>query len=170
MLLQQCITLDCTVGRCGLHSSKRSLMSWVSVIPKEGRGPSFGLTLTFPKKKKQKFSTTKKKNISKNSKKSVSYQKKGGRGHARPSFFWYDTYSGHKEPFRVTRPMCGAVCLASEAWSVTHTDLINQPCSSTCNTVLSLIKAPLLIESPPNFKGQFLLYIMFVLDNGLNLI
>ncbi len=27
--------------------------------------------------------------------KSVSYQKKGGRGHARPSFFWYDNDSGH---------------------------------------------------------------------------
>ncbi len=26
-----------------------------------------------------------------NSKKSVSYQKKDGRGHACPSFFWYDT-------------------------------------------------------------------------------
>ncbi len=25
-----------------------------------------------------------------NSKKSVSYQKKDGRGHVRPSFFWYD--------------------------------------------------------------------------------
>ncbi len=27
--------------------------------------------------------------------KPVSYQKKDGRGHARPSFFWYDTDSGH---------------------------------------------------------------------------
>ncbi len=28
-------------------------------------------------------------------KKLVSYQKKGWHGHARPSFFWYDTDSGH---------------------------------------------------------------------------
>ncbi len=27
--------------------------------------------------------------------KSVSYQKKDGRGHACPSFFWYDIDSGH---------------------------------------------------------------------------
>ena len=32
----------------------------------------------------------------------MSYQKKDGRDHARPSFFWYDNNSGHKGPFRVT--------------------------------------------------------------------
>ncbi len=39
-------------------------------------------------------------------------------------------------------------------------------------TVLSPIKAPLLIESPPNFEGRFLLYIVFVLVaiGSLNLI
>ncbi len=29
--------------------------------------------------------------------KSLSHQKKGGRGHARPSFFWYDNYSDIRE-------------------------------------------------------------------------
>ena len=37
----------------------------------------------------------KKKIQRKKSKKSVSYQKKGRRGHRRPSFFWYDNDSGH---------------------------------------------------------------------------
>ena len=31
-----------------------------------------------------------------NSEKSVSYQKKDGRGHAHPSFFWYDNYKDLK--------------------------------------------------------------------------
>ena len=35
----------------------------------------------------------------------MSYQKKGGRGHARPSFFWYDNDSGHYGPFPVTQPI-----------------------------------------------------------------
>ena len=51
--------------------------------------PSFGMTLTF-QKKKLKFVFSKSK-----SKKSVSYQKKRGRGHVRPSFFWYDNDSEH---------------------------------------------------------------------------
>ena len=38
-----------------------------------------------------------------NSKKSVSYQKKDGWGHARPSFFWYDNDKDHKVCFLVTR-------------------------------------------------------------------
>ncbi len=37
-----------------------------------------------------------------NSKKSVSYQKKDGHGHARPSFFWYDD-KDLKVCFLVTR-------------------------------------------------------------------
>ena len=43
--------------------------------------------------------------------KSVSYQKKGGRGHARPSFFWYDNDSGHKGPFCMTLPIRKLYCL-----------------------------------------------------------
>ncbi len=38
-----------------------------------------------------------------NSKKSVSYQKNDGRGHARPSFFWYDNDKDLKVCFLVTR-------------------------------------------------------------------
>ncbi len=62
--------------------------------------PSFGMKPTFLKKKKRKRKRKKKFQkinffFSKNSKKSVSYQKKGGRGPARPSFFWYDNDSGH---------------------------------------------------------------------------
>ncbi len=40
------------------------------------------------------------------------------------------------------------------------------------DTVLSPIKAPLLIEAPPNFEGWFLLYVMFVafVPGSLNLI
>ncbi len=49
--------------------------------------PSFDMTPIFHKKiffsKRQK------------SKKSMSYQKKDGQGHAHPSFYWYDTDSGH---------------------------------------------------------------------------
>ncbi len=37
-----------------------------------------------------------------NSKKSVSYQKKDGRGHARASFFWYDSNRDLKACFLVT--------------------------------------------------------------------
>ncbi len=33
----------------------------------------------------------------------MSYQKKGGRGPARPSVFWYDNDSGHKGPFHITQ-------------------------------------------------------------------
>ncbi len=40
-----------------------------------------------------------------NSKKSVSYQKKDGRGHARPSFFWYDNDKDLKVCFLVMRVM-----------------------------------------------------------------
>ncbi len=36
-----------------------------------------------------------------NSEKSVSYQKKDGRGHARPSFFWYDNDKDLKVCFLV---------------------------------------------------------------------
>ncbi len=43
-----------------------------------------------------------------NSKKSVSYQKKDGRGHARPSFFWYDNDKDLKVCSFVTRVMCSA--------------------------------------------------------------
>ncbi len=74
----------------GCRYAKRSLMSWVLVIPKEG--PSYGMPPNLQKKKKkikENFSKKKK------SKKSVSYQKKGGRGPAHPSFFWYDNDSGH---------------------------------------------------------------------------
>ncbi len=38
-----------------------------------------------------------------NSEKSVSYQKKDGRGHARPSFFWYDNDKDLKVCFLVMR-------------------------------------------------------------------
>ncbi len=37
--------------------------------------------------------------------KSVSYQKKDGRGHARPSFFWYDNDKDLKVCFLVTHLM-----------------------------------------------------------------
>ncbi len=37
-----------------------------------------------------------------NSKKSVSYQKKDGRSHTRPSFFWYDNDKDLKVCFLVT--------------------------------------------------------------------
>ncbi len=37
-----------------------------------------------------------------NSKKSVLYQKKDGRGHVRPSFFWYDNDKDLKVCFLVT--------------------------------------------------------------------
>ena len=42
--------------------------------------------------------------FSKNSKKSVSYQKNGRCGHMHPSFFWYDTDSGHWDPFAQYNP------------------------------------------------------------------
>ncbi len=38
--------------------------------------------------------------------KSVSYQKKGGRGHKRLSFFWNDNSSGHWGPFCMIWPTC----------------------------------------------------------------
>ncbi len=41
-----------------------------------------------------------------NSEKSVSYQKKDGRGHARPFFFWYDNDKDLKVCFIVTRLIC----------------------------------------------------------------
>ncbi len=41
-----------------------------------------------------------------NSKKSVSYQKKDGRGHARPSFFWYGNDKDVKVCFLVTCLIC----------------------------------------------------------------
>ncbi len=41
-----------------------------------------------------------------NSEKSVSYQKKDGRGHARPSFFWYDNDKDLMVCFLVTRINC----------------------------------------------------------------
>ncbi len=41
-----------------------------------------------------------------NSEKSVSYQKKDGRGHARPSFFWYDNDKDLKVYFLVKRVIC----------------------------------------------------------------
>ncbi len=49
----------------GPHYAKRSLMSWVVVIPKEGwaRDPSFGMTPTFPKKKSKLFSIFFQKNL-----------------------------------------------------------------------------------------------------------
>ncbi len=40
-------------------------------------------------------------------KQSVSYQKKDGRGHVRPPFFWYDTDKDLKVCFLVTRAICG---------------------------------------------------------------
>ncbi len=41
-----------------------------------------------------------------NSKKSVSYQKKDGRSHARPSVFWYDNDKDLKVCFLVMRVIC----------------------------------------------------------------
>ena len=52
-------------------------MSGVVVIPNEGRYDT-DLSKKNPKKSRK-----------------VLYQKKGGRGPAHPSFFWYDTDSGH---------------------------------------------------------------------------
>ena len=60
-----------------IRYAKRSLMSWVVVIPKEGHN--------FSKKKNPE------KNLKKKSKKLLSYQRKGGGGH----FFWYDNDSGN---------------------------------------------------------------------------
>ncbi len=54
-----------------------------------GHAHPFGMTPTFPKIK---------------NKKSVSYHKKDRHDHARPSFFWYDTDSGHWGPFHVMSP------------------------------------------------------------------
>ena len=80
----------------GQRKVKRSLMSWVVVIPKEGRAlvatPTLLLVWHRLLKKNLKFKN-------KNSKKSVSYQKS-----ARPSFFWYDNDSGHKGPFWEMQP------------------------------------------------------------------
>ena len=45
---------------------------------------------------------------------SVSYQKKGRRGPARPSFFWYDNDSGHWGPFHVTPPR-SRYCIKTES-------------------------------------------------------
>ncbi len=41
-----------------------------------------------------------------NSEKLVAYQKKDGRGHAHPSFFWYDNDKDVKVCFFVTRVTC----------------------------------------------------------------
>ncbi len=49
-----------------------------------------------------------------NSKKSVSYQKKGERGHARPSFFWYDNDKDLKVCFFVTCVTCRWKMLKSD--------------------------------------------------------
>ncbi len=46
-----------------------------------------------------------------NSKKSVSYQKKDGRGHARPSFFWYDNDKDLKVCFLVTHVLLQWRCM-----------------------------------------------------------
>ncbi len=62
--------------------------------------PSFGMTQTF-------------REYCKISKKSVSYQKKDGRGHARPSFFWYDNDNDLKVCFLVTRVIIMMFELAS---------------------------------------------------------
>ncbi len=61
-----------------------------------------GLSRCHTKRRMGAFKIKKKKNL-----KSVSYQNKGGRGHVRPTFFWYYTASGHLGRFRVTQPMCG---------------------------------------------------------------
>ncbi len=63
--------------KMGGVTRKGPLMA-VSYQKKDGHDTDFS-----KKKKKEK------------SKKSVSYQKKGGRGHARQFFFWYANDSGH---------------------------------------------------------------------------
>ncbi len=82
-------------------------MSWVVVIPKEGRArgaaPALILVLQrlFKKKKKKYIQNLSKKFFSK---KSMSYPKKGGRGPARPSFFWYDMTQDIRDLFAYHRP------------------------------------------------------------------
>ncbi len=71
--------------------------------------------------------------------KSVSYQKKGGRGPACPSFFWYDNDSGYKGPFRVTQPISVSCLLyfpchflfifVSKCWSICALHAMCTTCS-----------------------------------------
>ncbi len=51
------------------------------------------------------------------SEKSVSYQKKDLRGHARPSFFWYDNDSGQ---FSRDRPHLCFCCVLHDPSTFTH--------------------------------------------------
>ena len=60
----------------GQHYTKRFFMSRVVVIPNEGRARVAMPALLL---------------VSKN----LKSQKEGERGHARPSFFWYENGSGH---------------------------------------------------------------------------
>ncbi len=82
--------LHCIIWKFGLHYAKRSTMSWVVVIPKEGwaGNPSTDFLDFF-------FFFFFFWNFYFFFFKSVAYQKKGGRGPAHPSFFWYDNDSGH---------------------------------------------------------------------------
>ncbi len=71
-----CEKVPNVLGRC--HTKRRT--------GARGRAqPPFGMTPTFFRKIRFFFFCEK----------SVSYQKKGGRVHAGPSFFWYNTDSGH---------------------------------------------------------------------------
>ncbi len=91
------------IGR--LHG-KGSLMDWVVVIPKEGRAPA--LLLVWHRLFRWSFFLKRFFFFEK----SVSYQKEGGVGHACPSFFWYDTDSGHWGPFCVTQPILYEIFLS----------------------------------------------------------
>ncbi len=84
----------------GLRYAKRSLMSWVGVIPKEGRARGAAPALLLVWHRLFKFFLKKKLNFFLGGgEKLVSYQKKDGRGPARLSFFWYDNDSGHLYAF-----------------------------------------------------------------------
>ena len=101
-----------TVTRIGSCHVKRSLMAFVNVIPNYDTNFSeFGSAII----------------IGYILRKSVSYQKKDGRGHACPSFFWYDNDSGHQGPFCVTPPNCKltyvSICASCSPSLATHNSL-----------------------------------------------
>ncbi len=51
-----------------------------------------------------------------NSEKSVSYQKKDGRGHVHPSFFWYDNDKDLEVCFLVTCVRCAEATIQARKW------------------------------------------------------
>ena len=92
---------------CRLSSKVNNYYTWPLVWLSEGLLPFFWYDTDFLDfKKKKKFWKFLDFFLFFGGEKSVSYQKKGRRGPARLSFFWYDNDSGHKGPFRVTQSKC----------------------------------------------------------------